>query len=509
MLPQERFLTIRMDVINRCNLLCEMCYFSLEWKKKVPKREMSPELFRKIADSMFPIAKRLILTVGYEPLMSKSFPDMLNVTSRYHIPHVSFITNGTLLNRKNIEQIIHAGVNEVIVSLDSANPKTYETIRRGSKFKKVASNLELLQQMKSEFNRSNPEINLGVVLMRKNMEELPGVLHFANKLGIRRVSATHLIPYSGLNLQKESLNLHKELANRCLDEARNLARELEIEFSAPFNFKVTQTRIAAGEKTESDDEIPCDQPGDLEGKEEPIIETEELKKGYDPPESGMREKRESPQPALDDSSQSGTNDCAAEKIRCHWPFEEIIISPDGKVTPCCYWYEAINMGDFNLQDFTEIWNSKEYATLRDQLKSGDLRATCRSCPMNKDSGDIDEDLFSERKMDYFPDVLVELKVVKAADPAKKIVVIGRLHNHTLEDRKVGIALTLKNGSGDMIRTFLDIELTIARQSEYIDSVLVPVDGLDPGVYCVHARVSERDSQATISQASCEFTLDRG
>jgi radical SAM protein with 4Fe4S-binding SPASM domain len=316
-----------------------MCYFNLDDVKNSPKSEMSLQLFKKIAADVFPISQKLLLSVGAEPFMSRSFPEMLQIAATYNIPSISFVTNGTLLTPQHIEQIIAAGVHEMIVSVDGATAETYEAIRRGANFDRLIENLRILQQMKAEYHSAIPEIRFSVVLMRKNIKELPAILTLAKELGVKYVGGAHLVVYEGLDMKEESLSAHRELANSYLDEARELARKLNISFAAPPDF-----------------------------------------------------------PLSDISETSSPSDAASSGKHCHWPWNEILIYPDGTVYPCCYWYETGRMGDFSTQRFDEIWNGEQYRQLRRELTTKSLRETCRKCPIGKDTGDFDEQAFTEKRV---------------------------------------------------------------------------------------------------------------
>ena len=329
-LPPTRFLTVRIDITNKCNLRCKMCYFSMEKVKQQPRTEMSVHLFQKIAREVLPVAKQLIISAGAEPLYSRKFPEMLEIAARHHVPYTAFFTNGTLFNEHNIKTIITAGVNVIIISFDGATPQTYEAIRRGAKFEQVVKNIRLLQDMKKQLGSSTPALHFGVVLMRTNITELPDILHLAKELGIVHVTASHLVPYSEIGTKEESLSLYQNLANTYLDKARQVAQDIGMTFDAPPNF------------------------------------------------SG------SPAPPLVNSSGSKV------KPRCHWPWDEILIRPDGSVNPCCYWYENISLGNFSTQSFKEIWYGKHYKKLRKELTTHSLREMCRKCPeMNSRSNEVE------------------------------------------------------------------------------------------------------------------------
>ncbi|MCP4402801.1 MAG: radical SAM protein [bacterium] len=319
-LLRERFLTVRIDIVNRCNLRCKMCYFSLDEVRNKPRIEMSAQLFQKIAKDLFPLASQLIVSAGAEPLCAKNFPRMLEIAAPYEIPHTAFFTNATLLNQENIPTIIRAGVNVITVSFDGATPQTFEAVRRGADFEKVVENIRLLQKIKKQLGHSTPAIHFGVVLMKSNIRELPDILRMAKELGVARVTASHLIPYTELGSKEESLNPCRELANTCLDEARNTAQELAMPFDAPPNF----------------------------------------------PKTSERQQPSSPLPP--------------KRLECYWPWREILIRPDGSVQPCCYWYEDTSMGEFTGNRFTEIWFGPRYQRLREELTHQTFRNTCAQCP---------------------------------------------------------------------------------------------------------------------------------
>lgn len=327
---QPRFLTVRIDIINKCNLRCKMCYFSMEKLKQQPRIEMPVELFEKIAAQVFPVAKQVLISAGAEPLYAPKFPQMLEIAARYALPHLSFFTNGTLLNEQNIETIIRSGVNVIILSFDGATPETYQAIRRGARFEQVVSNIRTLQTMKAKLGSSTPALHFGVVLMKSNIHELPDLLRLAKELGIAHVTASHLVPYAELNTKEESLTLHQDLANTYLDQARQVAREIGLSFDVPPNF----TKNTEASFSEENQPVP--------------------------------------------------------PTRCHWPWDEILIRPDGSVNPCCYWYENLSMGNFHTRSFKQIWHGKAYKQLRRELENGTLREMCQKCPeMNARRTEVD------------------------------------------------------------------------------------------------------------------------
>src|SRR4051812_6864888 len=72
-----RFMHLELDITNRCNLRCVMCYHSFESTRRMPTVNMAPDDFAAIADVVLPHAGRLSLSLGNEPLMSPHFIPVL------------------------------------------------------------------------------------------------------------------------------------------------------------------------------------------------------------------------------------------------------------------------------------------------------------------------------------------------------------------------------------------------------------------------------------------------
>lgn len=69
---------------------------------------------------------------------------------------------------------------------------------------------------------------------------------------------------------------------------------------------------------------------------------------------------------------------------CYFPYYVVAVSWDGKVTPCCLFYDyQMKLGDFNKKSFDEIWNGKAYQSFRMKLKTNrqDINI-CNTCNLN-------------------------------------------------------------------------------------------------------------------------------
>src|SRR4051795_417667 len=126
-----------LETTNRCNLLCTTCprtYAELE-----PPADMSWELFTSIVDQVSGLTRAVLHGVG-EPMLVKNLPKMVRYL-KDRGSYVLFNTNGTVLNQRNGRALIDAGLDELRVSLDASNPKSFLAIRGKDYFHRILKNV--------------------------------------------------------------------------------------------------------------------------------------------------------------------------------------------------------------------------------------------------------------------------------------------------------------------------------------------------------------------------------
>jgi pyrroloquinoline quinone biosynthesis protein E len=318
---QKRFLSVRMDVTNRCNLKCMICPRSLEGASAPGDHyDIDQRLFRKIAGEIFPNASELFLSCGSEPLIAKHFCEMLDVVAAAEIPFVGFTTNGLLVTEDNARKIIQCGINEIEISFDGATGATFKKIRGGASMEKVIEKVRLLNSLKAGVAKALPVIAFHITLLRSNIDEIQGILEIARDLGVPHVRALHFYPHSSLNIDGESLYYHKDLYDSSITLARAKANELGIDFISPPLF-----RRGAG----------------------------------------------APQTAVA---------VIFENNRCVFPWTMVRIAPNGEIFPCATWLDAEPFGNLVENSFSEIWYGPRYRQLRDDMRNNRMPKACRKCP---------------------------------------------------------------------------------------------------------------------------------
>jgi radical SAM protein with 4Fe4S-binding SPASM domain len=321
---------LEMDLLNKCNLRCPMCMMSHPSHYKQPLQRMSLEVFERLAAEVFWHVNALSFTFGAEPLLHPEFPRFVEIASRYRIPKVYAVTNGTLLTDAIARAIVTHGMDVLAVSLDAARPETYRQIRVGGNWDRLMHNLHGLERIKREFGSPRPHLELTFVMMKTNIGELPEFVDLAARLGATTVNATHMLPFESLGIAHESCSLIKETTNEMLSRARARARKLGLRFTGPPSF----------------------------GKD--------VAHGY-----GARGADNFGLPVSQVTQKAG---------HCPFPWHFAAIDMFGDVVPCGWWHNQPGMGSIGSESFLSIWRNTNYRKLRAEHESGALCATCSTCP---------------------------------------------------------------------------------------------------------------------------------
>jgi MoaA/NifB/PqqE/SkfB family radical SAM enzyme len=218
-LPEPKH--VLLELTRACNLRCLHCAVSspgyvgesLPW---VAIERLLPTLRR--------LRPNVELSGHGESLVYKRFFDAFTAVVEAGCS-VSFITNGTLLSPALSERMLPyagpQGWSHVTFSIDAAEPELFERLRRGARFGTIVSNLEALRDAKSRLGTGHPIVTFNTVLMRDNIEQLPGIVQLASRVGAASVTVVELLEYdhfSGHRLDEDGAAL-----KRCLATARTEA----------------------------------------------------------------------------------------------------------------------------------------------------------------------------------------------------------------------------------------------------------------------------------------------
>src|SRR3954464_8781930 len=167
---------LQVEPVGQCNLRCQMCpiQFREDGPPHGPPAFMEFETYVRLINE-FGDLKHLHLQGLGEPLMHPRFFEMVTYAHNRGAL-VTTNTNLTLLNDRKAQLCVTSGLDVVHVSLDAATPEVYESIRVKSHYDRVLRNIERLQGARVSLGSELPDVRLVMVLMRRNLAELPGMV---------------------------------------------------------------------------------------------------------------------------------------------------------------------------------------------------------------------------------------------------------------------------------------------------------------------------------------------
>lgn len=166
------------EATNVCALRCPLCPIGAGLSQR-PRGFMPLAPYRTLIDELSAHVRRILIDYAGEPLMHPQIGEMVEISTRAGIA----TTVGTNGNVDRFAEIVAAGVDEVLFSLDGITEETYQAYRIGGSLRRALPNLETLVRLRDARGDGKPRIVVQLVVMRHNEHEIPAFLHIARDLG--------------------------------------------------------------------------------------------------------------------------------------------------------------------------------------------------------------------------------------------------------------------------------------------------------------------------------------
>lgn len=317
---EKRFLKVRLDLHNKCNIRCRMCYFALDEVWTQPRVDMSDKVIDRMESGIWPRTHRLALSCATEPLISRKLGPVLTRAKRAGVPFVQIITNGLALTESKSAMLIEGGLDCLSLSFDGATASTYEHIRAGSDYERVLANVRRFQDLKREIGSEKPQLIVTAVMMLENMAEWADLAHLAADLGAEEFRLLPQTYYTEFG-QDDLLADHRAEVNEALEKARTAANARRIAFGAPAGFNLNAAVAELG------------------------MDPEQRACGH-----------------------------------CYLPWMQLIVYPSGEVTPCAPMFGHQSFGNLERSTFDEIFYGEAFSRLRESIRTRRYTETCAHCP---------------------------------------------------------------------------------------------------------------------------------
>lgn len=167
--------SVHLSLSDNCNLNCTYCYAKARQEKGFPK--LSYLEYIQIVDDIININPNVVFTLtGGEPLLNKDcFKIAEYIKSKQ--ARVFLLSNGTLFNDNNIEQIARL-FDLVTLSIDGPNEKVH-SLTRGNNYSKVIEAIQLLEKHKIDYTLSMTVTKYNISFIEEMANKFGNRLNFA------------------------------------------------------------------------------------------------------------------------------------------------------------------------------------------------------------------------------------------------------------------------------------------------------------------------------------------
>lgn len=151
LLPLSQPLRVNIDPCDVCNFKCDFCFQCKDtgFKGSIMTVEMFERVVEQLKEFDEPINVVHLYALG-EPFINKNMPLFIRRLKEEHVAkEVKTTTNGSLLSRQVIDEIIDAGLDEISISLNGLKDEDFKRIAGADiKFDDMLENLKYLYEKK-------------------------------------------------------------------------------------------------------------------------------------------------------------------------------------------------------------------------------------------------------------------------------------------------------------------------------------------------------------------------
>ena len=314
-------LNLLVEVTSRCNLSCVMCNVHHNTRSGI---NISEELLK--ATFTLSTSANVVHSYGLgEPLLH---PDIVEIVKSYKLKgaFVSIITNGMLLSENISNGLVENNLDQLVISIDSADDVLFRKIRRGADLNTVKENIKRINEVKRLKDRLNPAIHMNVVVQRSNFYELIDLVRLARELDI------YFITFSPITTHEHISEIKDEgLSSRIKDWKSLIEKCAKVSESYGVSINIERLYHVLNE---SDPEVVY-----------------------------------------------------KEKVPCPEPFNFMGIRANGDIYPCCNWdindpLASLAQVSYSVDEILNIWRGKRWRDLRKSIIEDRYPEICKKCMQN-------------------------------------------------------------------------------------------------------------------------------
>jgi len=171
------------DTTNICQLKCPLCHTGLGTIHR-DQGIMHFDTYTKTIDQMKDYCVWLTLYSWGEPFLNRRIHEFVAYAHQKKIATIISTNLNKPLTPEMAENIIKAGLDVMIISVDGITQEVYEKYRVGGRLDRVMDNIKLLVQKKRELGSATPHLEWQFIVMRQNEHQMEGAKQLAVDLAV-------------------------------------------------------------------------------------------------------------------------------------------------------------------------------------------------------------------------------------------------------------------------------------------------------------------------------------
>lgn len=206
----------QIELTNYCNLDCLICPHKLMTRKK---GYMDYKLLKTIVNRDL-INKTIAIHILGESLLHQQVVKFIKYLSNHNIS-VELATNATVLTPDLSKNLIKAELKRIWFSFDGGNKKSYESIRKGANYDKVAKNIKEFLKINEALGKPVDTI-IQMVDYDKNKREKQDFINNWEGFGANEIKIKFLDSWAGTLFDKQ-VEMPKEKRYPCEEPFKRVA----------------------------------------------------------------------------------------------------------------------------------------------------------------------------------------------------------------------------------------------------------------------------------------------
>ena len=238
--PGNAPLNLNAEVTTKCNMACTFCYNSALNPSEVGTLPL--ELFGKVVSELIedPDFSAVNLNGLGESLMVSNFSDYVKTAKSAGVIDVMFHTNASIMNQKIASELLSAGVDKVIFSVDSPDKETYESMRlqktslKGFPFEQIRQNVLTFKETRDHHSSNNAVIRCTMVLTDTTKSQVTQFKQYwggiADLLTVQDLTWRDNVAYDWENGESSPNNI-------VLEDVKRILVEKKCDWSCPYVYQ--------------------------------------------------------------------------------------------------------------------------------------------------------------------------------------------------------------------------------------------------------------------------------